>query len=84
MSDLISREWVLNKIWEREKEPNYQHESEDWCVGLIMAENIVNSAPTIKAEPIKHEKLKIVNIRAYHGTLYSPRKNRKNDITKRP
>lgn len=66
MSDLISREWVLNKIWEREKEPNYQHESEDWSVGLIMAENIVSYASTIEAEPIKHGRW-IYDDEAYPG-----------------
>ena len=29
------------------------------------------------AEPIKHEKRKVVNIRAYHGTLYAPTKHKK-------
>jgi len=33
---------VIKAIQERESEPNYQHEDEDWKVGLIMAENAVN------------------------------------------
>lgn len=35
---------ILNEIRKREKEPNYQHEGEDWCAGMCIAENIVEQA----------------------------------------
>lgn len=52
MSDLIDRKAVLQRIREVEKEPDYQHTSEDWCVGLCIAEGIVEE--TESAEP-EHE-----------------------------
>lgn len=38
---------ILNEIRKREEEPNYQHEGEDWCVGMCMTESIIESAQTI-------------------------------------
>lgn len=45
--DAISRQAVIEKINELLKEPEYQHEGEDWRIGLIMAEELINGAPTI-------------------------------------
>ena len=33
---------IMKKIEEKLNEPQYQHEGEDWKMGLIMAEEIVN------------------------------------------
>ena len=49
MSDLISRQAVLEEIRKIECEPGYQHVGEDWAVGLIIAENIVESAESIES-----------------------------------
>ena len=49
MSDLISRKAVLEEIQKIECEPGYQHVGEDWSVGLIIAENIVESAESIES-----------------------------------
>lgn len=35
-------EKVKIEIAEKEKEPNYQHEGEDWLNGLIIAEEIID------------------------------------------
>ena len=51
MSDLISRKAVLEEIKKNECEPGYQHVGEDWAVGLIIAENIVESAESIESTP---------------------------------
>lgn len=51
MSDLISRKAVLEEIQKIECEPGYQHVGEDWAVGLIIAENIVESAESIESTP---------------------------------
>ena len=51
MSDLISRKAVLEEIQKIECEPGYQHVGEDWVVGLIIAENIVESAESIESTP---------------------------------
>lgn len=51
MSDLISRKTVLEEIQKIECEPGYQHVGEDWAVGLIIAENIVESAESIESKP---------------------------------
>ena len=56
MSRLIDADELIRKIQEKEGEPDYQHEGESWSVGLIMAEEIADSAPTIDAEPIRHGK----------------------------
>ena len=54
MSRLIDADELIRKIQEKEGEPDYQHEGESWSVGLIMAEEIVNSTPTVDAEPVRH------------------------------
>lgn len=60
MSDLISRQAILDKIRKIEGEPDYQHQGEDWAVGLCIAESIVEEAETAEPERkkgkwIKHE-----------------------------
>lgn len=44
---LIDGDKILDEIRKREEEPNYQHEGEDWCVGMCMAESAIEFAPTI-------------------------------------
>ena len=45
---LIDADLAKQKIIALEHEPNYQHEDEDWCVGLCMAENAIDDVPTAK------------------------------------
>ena len=58
---LIDADLALEKIRVLEKEPDYQHEDEDWSVGLCMAEQAIDEVPTIKgycnAEEIYNELL---------------------------
>lgn len=50
MDDLISRKAVLNKIRKVECEPGYQHQGEDWAVGLCIAESIVEEAESVESK----------------------------------
>lgn len=50
MDDLISRKAVLNEIRKVECEPGYQHQGEDWAVGLCIAESIVEGAESAEPE----------------------------------
>ena len=43
---LIDADLALEKIRVLEKEPDYQHEDEDWSVGLCMAEQAIDDVPT--------------------------------------
>ena len=43
---LIDADLALEKIRVLEKEPDYQHEDEDWSVGLCMAEQTIEDVPT--------------------------------------
>ena len=43
---LIDADLALEKIRVLEKEPDYQHEDEDWSVGLCMAEQAIDEVPT--------------------------------------
>ena len=43
---LIDADLALEKIRVLEKEPDYQHEDEDWGVGLCMAEQAIDEVPT--------------------------------------
>ena len=38
---------IIKRLEEKEKEPLYQHDTDDWWVGIIDAETEVNRAPTI-------------------------------------
>lgn len=60
MSDLISRKAVLEEIQKIECEPDYQHVGEDWAVGLIIAENIVENAESIESTPSAEPERKII------------------------
>ena len=51
---LIDADAIDKKLDEIKNEPDYQHEDEDWCVGVIIAQNELFDAPTIEAEPVKH------------------------------
>ena len=44
---LIDADVAIEKIRVLEKEPDYQHEDEDWCVGLCMAEQAIDEVPTV-------------------------------------
>ena len=46
---LIDADVAIEKIRVLEKEPDYQHEDEDWCVGLCMAEQAIDDVPTAAA-----------------------------------
>ena len=43
---LIDADLAVEKIRVLEKEPNYQHEDEDWSAGLYMAEQAIDDVPT--------------------------------------
>ena len=43
---LIDADLAKQKIITLEHEPDYQHEGEDWSVGLCMAESVLDAAPT--------------------------------------
>lgn len=40
-ADLIDRKELLDKIEDLEREPNDQHDGEDWLDGVIFAEDII-------------------------------------------
>ena len=44
---LIDADLAIKKIRVLEKEPDYQHEDEDWGVGLCMAEQAIDEVPTV-------------------------------------
>ena len=43
---LIDADLALEKIRVLEKEPDYQHEGEEWRSGLYMAETVLDELPT--------------------------------------
>ena len=43
---LIDADLAKQKIVALEHEPAYQHEGEDWSVGLCMAESVLDEIPT--------------------------------------
>lgn len=47
---MIDADALLTEIRKKEAEPNYQHTGEDWCVGLIIAEGLVDEQPTIEPQ----------------------------------
>ena len=47
---LIDADEPINKISTMMQEPDYQHEGEDWMVGLIMARDAIDDAPTVIKE----------------------------------
>lgn len=47
---LIDADTLLTAIQKKEAEPSYQHTGEDWCVGLIIAEGLVDEQPTIEPQ----------------------------------
>ena len=48
---LIDADEPITKISTMMQEPDYQHEGENWMIGLIMARDAIDDAPTvIKAE----------------------------------
>lgn len=38
---------IIKRLEEKEKEPLYQHDTDDWWVGIIDAETVVYTSPTI-------------------------------------
>lgn len=44
---LIDANEPMTKISTMMQEPDYQHEGENWMVGLIMAMDAINEAPTV-------------------------------------
>ena len=50
------------------KEPDYQHEGEDWRNGICIAENLIDNAPTVD---VKEEKI----IRCIDCKYYDPFKH---------
>ena len=46
MGRLIDAELAAKKLMVLAKEPDYQHEGEDWSVGLYMAESALDEIPT--------------------------------------
>lgn len=46
--DLIDRNVLLEKLRAVMDEPQYQHEGEDWQNGLIIAEELILSADTVR------------------------------------
>ena len=52
---LIDADVAIEKIRVLEKEPDYQHEDEDWSVGLCMAEQAIDEVPTTVLEELINE-----------------------------
>lgn len=46
---LIDADALDKKLGEITKEPDYQHEGEDWCVGVMIAQSEASEMPTIDA-----------------------------------
>lgn len=44
---LIDADEPMTKISTMMQEPDYQHEGENWMVGLIMARDAIDDAPTV-------------------------------------
>ena len=49
---LIDADLAKQKIITLEHEPDYQHEGEDWSVGLCMAESVLDEVPNAAEELI--------------------------------
>lgn len=49
---LIDADAFQRKLLKLEAEPDYRHPDEDWCVGVCMAESILEEMPTVDAEPV--------------------------------
>jgi hypothetical protein len=49
---LIDADLAKQKIVTLEHEPDYQHEGEDWSVGLCMAESVLDEVPNATEELI--------------------------------
>lgn len=49
---LIDADLAKQKIITLEHEPDYQHEGEDWSVGLCMAESVLDEVPNAVEELI--------------------------------
>ena len=49
---LIDADLAKQKIVDLEHEPDYQHEDEDWSVGLCMAESVLDEVPNAAEELI--------------------------------
>lgn len=45
--DIKDENEIIKRLEEKEKEPKYQHDTDDWWVGIIDAEDVVNSSPMI-------------------------------------
>ena len=52
---LIDADLALEKIRVLEKEPDYQHEDEDWSVGLCMAESVLDELPAVDVVELINE-----------------------------
>ena len=49
-NDLISRQAAIAKLRRIRSEPDYQHEDEDWSVGVIISEDVICDLPTVDTE----------------------------------
>lgn len=49
---IVDADALTQKIDEILCEPDYQHTGENWSVGLLIAQNTIDCAPTIKAKPV--------------------------------
>ena len=47
---LIDADELMTKISTMMQEPDYQHDGEDWMIGLIMARDAIDNAPTVIKE----------------------------------
>jgi len=47
---LIDADEPMTKISTMMQEPDYQHEGENWMIGLIMARDAIDDAPTVIEE----------------------------------
>ena len=52
---LIDANALKEELAKCEKEPDYQHEGEDWRNGLYIAETIIDNAPTVTPERLQGE-----------------------------
>jgi hypothetical protein len=51
---LIDANLLHKRLSELGAEPNYQHDGEDWGVGVCMSDSIVDEVPTVEATEVVH------------------------------
>lgn len=60
---LIDADKLMAEMKEAEAEPAYQHTGEDWYVGMVSAEGLVDEAETVEAIPVNYLNSRINDFR---------------------